>query len=44
MSFGRPPNIESSPGKAPLRGSFPLDHDGILKGLLALRFLINKLI
>lgn len=28
MSFGRPPNIESSPGKAPLLGSFPLDHDG----------------
>lgn len=31
MSFGRPPNIESSPGKAPLRGSFPLDHDGECK-------------
>lgn len=28
MSYGRPPNVESSPGKAPLLGSFPLDHDG----------------
>ncbi|KAI8996953.1 hypothetical protein BDB01DRAFT_769253 [Pilobolus umbonatus] len=31
MSFGRPPNVESSPGKAPLLGSFPLDHDGECK-------------
>ncbi|KAI8977623.1 hypothetical protein BDF20DRAFT_913938 [Mycotypha africana] len=31
MSFGRPPNVESSPGKPPLKGSFPLDHDGECK-------------
>ncbi|KAI9264645.1 hypothetical protein EDC94DRAFT_605907 [Helicostylum pulchrum] len=31
MSYGRPPNVESSPGKAPLLGSFPLDHDGECK-------------
>ncbi|KAI8343786.1 hypothetical protein EDC96DRAFT_449572 [Choanephora cucurbitarum] len=29
MGFGRPPNVESSPGKPPQRGSFPLDHDGM---------------
>lgn len=28
MAFGRTSNVESSPGKAPLLGSFPLDHDG----------------
>ncbi|KAI9486529.1 MAG: hypothetical protein EXX96DRAFT_471626 [Benjaminiella poitrasii] len=33
MSFGRTPNIESSPGKPPLRGSFPLDHDEYIKCL-----------
>ncbi|EIE80326.1 hypothetical protein RO3G_05031 [Rhizopus delemar RA 99-880] len=27
MAFGRTSNVESSPGKAPLLGSFPLDHD-----------------
>ncbi|KAI8378451.1 hypothetical protein BD560DRAFT_390465 [Blakeslea trispora] len=31
MGFGRPPNVESSPGKPPQRGSFPLDHDGDCK-------------
>lgn len=30
MAFGRTSNVESSPGKPPLRGSFPLDHDGNL--------------
>jgi cytochrome c oxidase assembly protein subunit 19 len=28
MAFGRTSNVESQPGKAPLLGSFPLDHDG----------------
>ncbi|KAI8882261.1 hypothetical protein K501DRAFT_101990 [Backusella circina FSU 941] len=28
MAFGRTSNVESQPGKPPLLGSFPLDHDG----------------
>ncbi|KAG1055400.1 hypothetical protein G6F46_007086 [Rhizopus delemar] len=34
MAFGRTSNVESSPGKAPLLGSFPLDHDGECKAFI----------
>ncbi|CAO3697710.1 unnamed protein product [Rhizopus microsporus] len=34
MAFGRTSNVESSPGKAPLRGSFPLNHEGECKSYI----------
>lgn len=42
MSFGRPPNISTFKPTPPEKGSFPLDHEGILFIIMKIYKLFSK--